>query len=252
MNTIIIDDDRSSIDSITQLLSDNFEDVHLLATAGCIESGIEIIKEHEGNIDFAIFDIELPKGTTFDMLERIGSPGFPIIFVTGHNIYAERAIRFAALDYLTKPIEVDLLKEAIARVREDYEQQQYIERLMEAASNIREKKLPSRIAIKSTKKTDYVPIEDIVYLKADGNLTQIYTKNKKYYPAKKIGDFVNIFKAYPYMTRVHRSYIVNVTYIGSTQTIEKKTVAIMRDDNETKINVSSTYKHDLDNSMDVI
>ncbi len=252
MNTIIIDDDITSIDNIKQLLSDNFDDVDLLATANSIESGIEIIKAHDGNIDFAIFDIELPKGTTFDLIEQIGMPDFPIIFVTGHNIYAERAIRFAALDYLTKPIDVSLLKEAIARVRDEYEQQQYIERLKEAANNFRGGKLPSRIAIKSTKKTDYVPIENIVYLKADGNLTKIHTVDKKYYPAKKLGDFVNIFKAYPYMTRVHRSYIVNVMYIGSTQTIEKKTVAIMSDKNETRINVSSTYKSNLDNSMDVI
>jgi two-component system LytT family response regulator len=44
----------------------------------------------------------MPRMNGFDMLQKIGSINFEIIFTTSFDQYALRAIRFSALDYLLK------------------------------------------------------------------------------------------------------------------------------------------------------
>lgn len=249
MNTIIIDDNPEFLTELQAMLAEYHADINILATASSVASGLAVIQKYQSDIDFIFLDIELPDGTAFDLVKRLNKPNFPIIFITANNIYAERAIRFAALDYIIKPIAVEDLEEGIKRATKEYELQQYMEYLEEASSNYQNKILPSRIAVKSSGRTDFVPIDNIVYLKANGNITNIYTKDKRFYPVKKIGDFVKTFQAYPFMARVHRSHIVNAKFVKSTQIIERKTYAIMDDEKETQIAVSTPYKNDLDRAM---
>ena len=67
--------------------------------------------------DIVFVDIEMPKLTGFELIERIRAKQFPLfIFTTGYSQYAIRAIKAGAFDYLLKPIDLDELKQAIYRV----------------------------------------------------------------------------------------------------------------------------------------
>lgn len=67
--------------------------------------------------DLVFMDIEMPLLNGFQVLERLGTPTFSIIFTTAYSRYAVRAFRFSALDFLLKPIDPAEFVEAVNRVK---------------------------------------------------------------------------------------------------------------------------------------
>lgn len=73
-----------------------------------------LIKEQRPDLIF--IDIEMPGMNGFEVLQAFNEVTFQVIFTTAYNEYAVKAIRFSALDYLLKPIEVEELKAAVQRM----------------------------------------------------------------------------------------------------------------------------------------
>ena len=55
-------------------------------------------------------------GKGFELLDQLENPSFHLIFFTSHNTYALKAFQYNAINYLLKPIDPDLLIEAIQRL----------------------------------------------------------------------------------------------------------------------------------------
>ena len=54
----------------------------------------------------------------FDLLAKFPSNTFDVIFTTAYDHYAIKAIRFSAIDYLLKPVDVTELENAVKRFLE--------------------------------------------------------------------------------------------------------------------------------------
>src|ERR1051326_2416928 len=114
LKSIIIDDEPGSRENLELLLKKHCPEVYILAVANSAKSGIEEIEKHQPDLIF--LDVEMPHGSGFDLLEQLnGKTNFEVIFTTAHDQYALRAIKFAALDYLLKPIHPNELVLAIGK-----------------------------------------------------------------------------------------------------------------------------------------
>ena len=76
--------------------------ITLLGRANCIADGRARLDQLDP--DLVLLDVELPDGTGFDLLEFMRDRDFLVVFITGHDHYAIRALRYAAFDYLQKPV----------------------------------------------------------------------------------------------------------------------------------------------------
>ena len=85
--------------------------IDVVAKCGSGKAGLEAIEKTKPDVVF--LDIELPNMNGFEVLEKFTQIPFSVIFTTGYDQYAIKAIRFSALDYLLKPIDP---KELIAAV----------------------------------------------------------------------------------------------------------------------------------------
>jgi len=148
------------------------------------------------------------------MLQQLNNRNFELIFTTAYDHYAIRAIKFSALDYLVKPVEVEELCNSIDLVKQKRNQNNGNERLETLLHNLMlEKNQSNRIAIPSLEGLQFVEVNDIIYLEAESNYTVIYLKPlQKITVSKTLKDFEELLP-HNIFIRIHHSWIINKNHI---------------------------------------
>jgi two-component system LytT family response regulator len=211
LRAILIDDEESSLSSLKEKILSNCPNIQIVAQCGNATKGIEAIDSLHPDIVF--LDIEMPVMNGFVMLQQLTYKNFELIFTTAYDHYAIKAIRYSALDYLVKPIEVEDLKTAVTTAEEkrnrSYPNPQ-IELLVEQLLN--KKNTFNRIAIPTTEGLQFIKTGDIVYLVASINYTHIHTEGgQKYTVSRTLKDFEDLLPPEVFL-RIHNSYIINKNF----------------------------------------
>ena len=212
LKAIIIDDEASSRNTLRQKINLNCPQISIIAECENAEQGIISIEEN--NPDIVFLDVEMPRMNGFAMLQNLNKKDFELIFTTAYDYYAIKAIRFSALDYLVKPIEVDDLRSAVERAEKKRIHQTTDNRIENLLYNIsEEKELNARIAIPSMEGLIFISISDIIYLEAESNYTLIYLQtNKKITVSKTLKEFEDLLPGSLFI-RIHHSYMINKKFI---------------------------------------
>ena len=113
MKTIIIDDETRGRELLHKMLQKFCCNVEVVALADSADAGKKMIEEHHPDLVF--LDIEMPHGSGFEMLERFERIDFNVVFVSAHKEHAMKAIKYSALDYLLKPIDITELRKAVKK-----------------------------------------------------------------------------------------------------------------------------------------
>jgi two-component system LytT family response regulator len=115
MRAVIVDDEQEARGLLRALLQRHVPEVQVVAEASSVVQAIAVLKEHAPQLLF--LDVQMPGGDGFELLKRLGTWDFDVVFTTGSQHHAIQAIRFSALDYLMKPVLGDELRAAIERHR---------------------------------------------------------------------------------------------------------------------------------------
>lgn len=113
LKAIIVDEERLARVNLKRLL-EPFSEIEIAGEANSCESAMELIKQNNPNLIF--LDIQLKGETGFDLLELIENP-IKVIFVTAFDEKAIRDFDHDNGNYLLKPVNPVLLKEAIVKVK---------------------------------------------------------------------------------------------------------------------------------------
>jgi two-component system LytT family response regulator len=212
LTAILIDDESNSRNSLRQKLITHCPGLTIVADAENGEEGIKAIEALKPDIVF--LDVEMPRMNGFNMLQQLQHRNFELIFTTAYDHYAIQAIRFSALDYLVKPIEITTLKEAVERAREKKQTNMPNQRIETLLYNLLdEKNMHNRIAIPSMEGLQFVEIADIIYLEAESNYTFInLLPSSRITVSKTLKDFEELLPAHTFI-RIHHSFIINKNHI---------------------------------------
>lgn len=207
IKAVLIDDESSAIRNLTKIIEQFCSEVEIIGSAQGVVEGIKLINEK--NPDLVFLDIQMPDGTGFDMLECIKNKTFDLIFVTSYNQHAIKAFKYSAVDYLLKPVDIDELNSAIARIKEKRNSSVSGEYFKELINNLKGD-LPSKIAISSATDKEFISVDQIVRLEASGSYTELYLKNgRKLVASKKIKEFEEILSENSFL-RIHNSHVINL------------------------------------------
>ncbi len=212
IKTILIDEEKTALDCLKTQLQNYAQNVDVVDTALSIEDGYEKIMFSKPDLIF--LDARFQNGTGFDLLNKFDKIKFKVVFTTANDQYALDAFRVNALDYLLKPVNENDLNITISKVCKSIENEdgfEKINRLAKAYFNysIKHKKL----AIKESKSINYILIEDIAHLKADGNYTNIILKSgRSLVSSKVLKHYDALLSDYGFL-RVHRSNMINLNYV---------------------------------------
>ena len=205
IKVLIVDDEKLVRDYLRRIILER-KDIVIIGEA---EDGIEAIsKVQELSPDIMLLDIQMPELDGFDVLDSLDEPP-PTIFVTAYDEYAIKAFEVNAIDYVLKPVTKKRLFDSIEKAK-IYIRNKKIWKL-EVAKILdftREKPI-SKIAIRSKGKVQLLNMEEIYWIKADGDYSSIHIANNDFFHKKSLKLLESQLPSYLF-SRVHRSYIVNL------------------------------------------
>jgi DNA-binding LytR/AlgR family response regulator len=218
MKAIIVDDEPKAIELIKSYLQ-HFKQVELVST---FRNGLKAFEFLNSNdIDLIFLDINMPHISGISLSKMIDKE-VKIIFTTAYSEYAAESYEVAAIDYLLKPVTLERFMTAMGK-------------LMNSGMDTISKK-QSLLWIKSGNRTYKLSVDEILYLKKDGNYMTYYTGESEIIARESISDA--LAKLPQYFYRVHKSYIINAHEITA---YDRDSIFI----SENIIPIGISYKQDL-------
>ena len=207
MKAIIIDDEEKGRKILQSLIESYCRDVEVVATASDADEAYTLITKHKPDVIF--LDIEMPNGNGFYLLEKFNEIPFQVIFTTAYDSYAIKAIKYHALDYLLKPIDIDELKQAVEKIKIQKQNGQPETRYMEFLAS-RKLEFSGRIGLPIKEGVVFLAISDIIWIESDGNYCTFHAADsKKYVVSKNLGEYEELLPCNEFF-RAHKSHLINV------------------------------------------
>jgi two-component system LytT family response regulator len=113
---LIVDDEQDAVTSIKLIINEFCPELQLIGTANLIDDAWEMIKKNDPDLIF--LDIDMTRGTGFDLLERFPIRKFDVIFITAYHEFESESASYGAFNYIYKPIDIDAFKNAVDKVIE--------------------------------------------------------------------------------------------------------------------------------------
>lgn len=257
---IIIDDDQESVLK-TKAIADGFSELDFVASANNYTDGLNLILEHAPKVVFLEIDPANKKSNLslalINELYRFLKIIPKIIITTTKKELAFDAIQHGVADYMLKPVQrIDLLRtvlkikkaiaeDEVAQYFVPVEDQKNTIEPMQAQSFHQQNpstEEPLILCIKSYGDYRYIDANDICYLQADNNSTDIHLNNGEMVTAFKTLKHFEGILSFPFV-RIHNSYILNRNYISRIHT--GNAVCYIKN-STTKIPFSKSYKSNID------
>ena len=211
ITAIIIDDEPKGRLALREKLLAYCPEVLILDEAANGQEALVLIKQHTPRLIF--LDIEMPKMNAFEMLNALPEKNFHIIFTTAYDQYAIKAIKYAAFDYLLKPIDIEELKTAVAKAGTIKNNQTLLQAELLSQHMLYPKKQFAKLAIPTLEAILFFNIADIIHLEANSNYTNIhFVTNPKVTASKTLKEFEELLPADTFF-RTHHSHLINLNYI---------------------------------------
>jgi two-component system LytT family response regulator len=233
---IIIDDEKDARELIAHHLL-RHPHIEVLATCSNADEGLKAIALHHPDLIF--LDIQMPGKSGFDLLSELRALNISIpitVFCTAHDKYAIQAIKFAAFDYLLKPVMEDEFDKTILRAMDvEHHTNGKFERYLDYVHPENKLRINTR--------TGYllINVNEIIYCQADGNYTELYTdKNRKEVATMNLGHTYQLLQAHPQFQRIGRSCIINRNYLYAVDRA-KKEIVLQKNGTDIRLQVPDGY-----------
>lgn len=212
LKALIVDDDSRDREVLQTLLNKYCSsDITITGHATTVDDSYKLILEKRPDIIF--LDVELGTETGFDLLRRFTEYSFRVIFITAYDKYAVQAIKFNALDYVLKPVEIAELVHAVQKVRspERISIDAELKNLIHTLAHPHQKS--NRIAVPILNGYKMVVVQDIQFCEARKEYTSIHCINQPpIFSSLNLGEYEDLLQEYSFC-RVHHSFLVNKDHV---------------------------------------
>jgi two-component system LytT family response regulator len=156
------------------------------------------------------------KHSGFDLLNMLTEKPFEVVFVTAYDQYGIQAVKFAALDYLLKPVNPDELIHAVAKAKERIKHKVQNEQLNFLLQQIKKPEtIAQKIALPQHNEIRYVTLNEILRCEADNTYTNFFLSNgDKILISKPLKEYSDMLKPHGFL-RTHQSHLVNPSFVKS-------------------------------------
>lgn len=210
MHVLIVDDEPLTRSRLRLLLSDCQDpiDPFLLSEAASASQAMQVLQQNDA-VDVVLLDIQMPGTSGMSLAHTLQQQAQPplLIFVTAHSQYAAQAFDVQACDYLTKPVRLQRLQQALHKARQLRQLQP--PRSTEAMCAAAALTIPS--ASGTHGHTERLPLAQVAYIQAELKTLTVHTLTRSLLIDGSLLELEQRFGAQ--LLRCHRSYLVNLEHI---------------------------------------
>jgi two-component system, LytTR family, response regulator len=212
LRTVVIDDEQNAVDFMISVIGEYCPDLEVAGQAGNVKDGVALIVKEKPEL--VLLDVEMPDGTGFDLLEFFPEKNFDVVFITAFNHYAIKAIKFSAVDYILKPVNINefigSMKKVVQRKRET--QSTGNDNYKVLLDNLKTP-APSRLAIPTADGMEYLNPREIIRIDADGSYSRFFlTNDRKILVSRNLKEFQDLLGD-RYFFRSHNSCLINLRFV---------------------------------------
>lgn len=215
IKALVVDDEIQNRELITDMIAVHKE-FEVVGQADRVKTAIAAIKELKPDVVF--LDIRMPDGNGFEVLDEFKQIDFLVVFVSAFDSYALKAFDFNAVDYVLKPIDSlkfgQMIQKLITTFTSKLLLQQEIKEVIEQYDL--GSLLIKKLHVHNGNKVVLLPLQDLVYAKADEGTTTFWVASgERYNSSKQLSDFEFIFENFPPLIRITKGVYINTNYIKS-------------------------------------
>lgn len=213
LTIFLVDDERNNREVISELIERNFIDLRIVGEAASVNEAFEKIEICKPQL--VLLDIQMPRGNGFTLLKKYRELPFEVIFITSYDEYAINAIKFSALDYLLKPVELPDLESAIKKARKAIENKKFRStEVINLLHNLDNEISNMRIPVHEGENVRLIKTNELLYITSNGRYSDLFTLNGgKHTIAKSLREFEDYFGEKSSFIRIHKECIINTIHV---------------------------------------
>ena len=194
IRTVVIEDEEHSRKMLLAMLHEHCQQINVVAEANSVKTGLSAIAQQMPQLVF--LDIELQSETSFEILEKLPEINFELVFTTAFDHYALKAIKFCAIDYLLKPIDLNELRIAVAKAEKRLNREYLNKNLEVLLNNLKSGTQNNhKIALSTLEGLLFVNVSDIIYCESNGPYTKfIFKQGDKIVTSKHLKEYEDLLR----------------------------------------------------------
>jgi len=254
INVLIVDDEPLAREGVVLHLQQE-DDINIIAQCANGSDAIRAILSLKPDLVF--LDIKMPKVNGFDVVNAVGITHMPpVIFLTAYDEYAIEAFKSHAIDYLLKPIDNERFKESVSHAREQIlknkisQRSEQLTQLLSQTQGLTNSTTSNepcsttvnneRLVIRSNGHVYLLKAEEIYWVEAEGDYVSVHTPKKSHLVRETMKNMEQRLGEQGFQ-RVHRSAIINLSYVSELVSLDNGDYQIILSDN-TKVKLSRNYR----------
>ena len=197
LTVLVVDDESLARNRMRTLLGDcKTPAISVAGEAANATQAIELMRRQL--FDVALLDIRMPGADGLTLAQALRAMPRPpaLIFVTAHAEHAVQAFELEAVDYLTKPVRLERLQQALQKV----------ERLLLNRKDPEPETPEEVLIIQGRSRTERVPLSEVLYLKAELKYVTVRTSEKSHILDGSLSELEKKFATQ--FLRIHRNALV--------------------------------------------
>lgn len=217
LKVLVVDDEPPARARLAQLLADCSASLPL-EVVGQAEGGVAAI-EAVGRLrpDVVLLDIAMPDMNGIEVARHLAQTENPpaIVFVTAFDEHAVKAFEVQAVDYLMKPVRSERLLAALQRAQRVRPREPRLDELARSLGSAR-----THLSVSERGRLVLVPIDDVVYLRAELKYVTIRTLAREYLTEESLTALEAEFRER--FVRIHRNALVARRHIAGFQRVRAR------------------------------
>ncbi|MEN8224802.1 MAG: LytTR family DNA-binding domain-containing protein [Bacteroidota bacterium] len=211
LKAVIVDDEQDAVNFIESIAKEYCPNIKIIGKAHSAKEGIEVITKEKPDLVF--LDVEMPHGSGFDLLAGFPEKDFDVIFITAFNHYAIKAIKFSAVDYILKPINITEFIEAVKRVGEARDEKKNPNLNFKALFENLQSAMPSKLAIPTSTGMEYLNTKEIIRVEADRSYSWFFMEGGgKFLVSRNLKEYQELLSDRNFF-RTHNSHLINLEHV---------------------------------------